>query len=105
MASPTTGVQIAKSVARLGSPPGHDEDEEDENAFWTGRVGSSHGEKPEKKVAAADKASESSPSPAMLRYRVKAPVSPPPSRRQPFIQPARAASVEREDSSTAPGSR
>ena len=82
----------------LGVLPGHDEDEEDENAFWTGRVVPSHGEKQEEKVAQADKTEESSPSPAMLRYRAKAPVSPPPSRRQPLIQPARAASVEREDS-------
>lgn len=82
--------------------PGHDEDEEDENAFWTGRIGPSCEEKQEKKVAQADETEESSPSPAMLRYRVRAPVSPPPSRRQPLIQPARAASVEREGSSTAP---
>lgn len=80
--------------------PGHDEDEEDENAFWTGRVGQSCGEKREEKIAEADKTEESSPSPAMLRYRVKAPVSPPPSRRQPLIQPARAASVERDATST-----
>ena len=99
-------VQIAKRKCRtLGVLPGHDEDEEDEDAFWTGRVGLSHGEKPEKKVAAADKASESSPSPAILRYRAKVPVSPPPSRRQVLIQPARAASVGHEDSLTAPGSR
>jgi len=81
----------------LGVLPGHDEDEEDENVFWTGRVGPSHGEKQEKKVAQADKTEESSPTTAILRYRAKAPVSPPPSRRQPVIQPARAASVERED--------
>lgn len=89
-----------KKRRTLGVLPGHDEDEEDENAFWTGRVAQSRGEKQEKRVAEADKKEESSPSPALLRYRVKAPVSPPPSRRQPLIQPARAASVEREDSST-----
>ncbi|KAG6327845.1 hypothetical protein ID866_11244, partial [Astraeus odoratus] len=37
---------------------------------------------------------ERSPSPALLRYRVKAPVSPPPSRRQPHVLPKRASSVE-----------
>ncbi|KAF8438895.1 hypothetical protein L210DRAFT_3542539 [Boletus edulis BED1] len=80
--------------------PGHDEDEDDENAFWTGRIGPSCGEKQDRKAAQVDKTEESSPSPAMLRYRVKAPVSPPPSRRQPLIQPARAASVERDVSLT-----
>jgi len=89
-----------KKRRTLGVLPGHDEDEEDENAFWTGRVGPSLGEKQEKGMARADKTEESSPSPAMLRYHVKAPVSPPPSRRQPLVQPARAASVEREDPST-----
>ncbi|KIJ63829.1 hypothetical protein HYDPIDRAFT_91911 [Hydnomerulius pinastri MD-312] len=77
--------------------PGHDEEEEDENAFWRGRSGtsaSSHQAK-ERKDPEEAKESENSPSPALLRYRVKAPVSPPPSRRQPQIQPARAASVER----------
>ncbi|KAF8553194.1 hypothetical protein OG21DRAFT_1523276 [Imleria badia] len=92
-----------KKRRTLGVLPGHEEDEEDENAFWTGRTSQSRGEKQEKKVAEADKTEESSPSPAMLRYRIKAPVSPPPSRRQPLIQPARAASVEREDSSTDSG--
>ncbi|KAI9458455.1 hypothetical protein HD554DRAFT_2177348 [Boletus coccyginus] len=88
-----------KKRRTLGVLPGHDEDEEDENTFWTGRVGPSLGEKQEKRIR-ADKTQESSPSPAMLRYHVKAPVSPPPSRRQPLVQPARAASVEREDPST-----
>lgn len=86
----------------LGVLPGHDEEEEDENAFWTGRGGSSRGEKQEKTVAQADKTEECSPSPAMLSYRVKAPVSPPPSRRQPLIQPARASSVERDAPVTPP---
>jgi hypothetical protein len=83
----------------LGVLPSHDEDEKDENAFWTGRVGPSHGEKQEKKVVEVDKTKESSPSPAMLRYCPKALVSPPPSRRQPLIQPARPASVDRESPS------
>lgn len=82
-----------------GVLPGHDEEEEDENVFWTGRSGPSCEDKQEKKVTQADKTEESSPSPAVLRYRVKAPVSPPPSRRLPSIQPARAASVERDGSS------
>ena len=90
-----------KKRRTLGVLPGHDEDEEDENAFWTGRGGSSRGKKQEK-VAQADKTEESSPSPAMLNYRVKAPVSPPPSRRQPLIQPTRASSVERDIPVTPP---
>lgn len=88
-----------KKRRTLGVLPGYDEEDGDENAFWTGRGGPSCGEKQEKKkVTQADKAEGNSPSPAMLRYRVKAPVSPPPSRRQPSIQPARAASVERDGS-------
>ncbi|KAG8216610.1 hypothetical protein J3R82DRAFT_6797 [Butyriboletus roseoflavus] len=87
-----------KKRRTLGVLPGHDQ--EDENAFWTGRGASSNGEKQVGKVAQADKTEENSPSPAMLYYRVKAPVSPPPSRRLPSIQPARAASVERDGSLT-----
>lgn len=52
---------------------GHDE-EEHENDFWMGR---SAGKK--QQDTAAD---DSDASPALLRYKVKAPVSPPPSRRQ-----------------------
>ena len=70
MTSPKPRVQIAKKRRTLGVLPGHDEDE-DENAFWTGRVGPSHGKQPEKKVARADKTEESSPSPAILRYLQK----------------------------------
>lgn len=88
-----------KKRRTVGVLPGHDE-EEDENAFWTGRGGPSYGEKQGGKVAQADKTEEASPSPAMLHYRVKAPVSPPPSRRLPSIQPARAASVQRDGSLT-----
>ncbi|KAG9311542.1 hypothetical protein JVU11DRAFT_7747 [Chiua virens] len=95
-----------KKRRTLGVLPGHDEEDEDENAFWTGRGSQSCGDKQEKKVAQADKTEETSPSPspAMLRYRVKAPVSPPPSRRQPVIHPTRASSVERNDSSKGPSS-
>ena len=82
--------------------PGYDEDEEDENSFWTGRSGPSHGEKQEKKATQRDETEDCSPSPAMLSYRVKAPVSPPPSRRPPVIQPARASSVERDVPVTPP---
>lgn len=88
-----------KKRRTLAVLPGHDQDEV-ENTFWTGRASSSRGEKQAKKVTQADKTEVRSPSPALLRYRVKAPASPPPSRRQPLIQPARAASVEREVSST-----
>ncbi|KAF9220820.1 hypothetical protein BS17DRAFT_820333 [Gyrodon lividus] len=82
--------------------PGRDEEEDDENSFWTGRSGGLCHEK-EHKQPETEKELESSPSPALLRYRVKAPVSPPPSRRQPQIQPARAASVERAGSRSASG--
>ncbi|KIK90694.1 hypothetical protein PAXRUDRAFT_668480 [Paxillus rubicundulus Ve08.2h10] len=74
--------------------PGHDEEEDEEGLFWKGRNGHTNYEKEHKKPE-AEKEVESSPSPALLNYRVRAPVSPPPSRRQPQIQPARAASVER----------
>lgn len=50
---------------------GHDE-EEHENEFWMGR---SAGEKQQD-------VDDSDASPALLKYRVKAPVSPPPSKRQ-----------------------
>jgi len=55
---------------------GHDE-EEDENEFWMGR---SAGKK--KQQDADTDADDSDASPALLQYRVKAPVSPPPSKRQ-----------------------
>jgi hypothetical protein len=54
---------------------GHDE-EEHENEFWMGR---SAGKKRKQVDADAD---DSDAPPALLQYRVKAPVSPPPSRRQ-----------------------
>lgn len=62
---------------------GQDEEEEDENAFWTGRS---------KKAASTDAspAEDSDVSPtALLEYRMKAPVSPPPStrRRQRHTEP------------------
>jgi len=50
---------------------GHDE-EDDENEFWTGRSARNK----QKDAGGSDT------SPALLQYRVKAPVSPPPSRRQ-----------------------
>ncbi|EGO03162.1 hypothetical protein SERLA73DRAFT_157968 [Serpula lacrymans var. lacrymans S7.3] len=63
----------------------HDE-EEDENAFWTGRSGTATTRAKGVAATAQDASKEASqsrsPSPALLRYRVKAPVSPPPSRRQ-----------------------
>ncbi|KAF8838389.1 hypothetical protein BDN67DRAFT_1004314 [Paxillus ammoniavirescens] len=74
--------------------PGHDEEEDEEGSFWRGRSGHTSHEKEHKKPE-TEKEVDSSPSPALLNYRVRAPVSPPPSRRQPQIQPARAASVER----------
>jgi hypothetical protein len=46
-----------------------DDEEEDENEFWTGRREDSRD-------------SDGSASPALLQYRIKAPVSPPPSLRQ-----------------------
>lgn len=74
--------------------PAHDEEEDDENSFWTGRSGgaASHGRK--KSSAVEDPEEDKSPSPALLKYRVREPVSPPPSRRAPQVQP-RASSVQR----------
>lgn len=74
--------------------PAHDEEEDDENSFWTGRSGgaASHGR--EKSPALEDQEDDKSPSPALLKYRVREPVSPPPSRRAPQVQP-RASSVQR----------
>lgn len=73
--------------------PAHDEEEDDENSFWTGRSGgaASHGRK--KSPAVEDQEDDKSPSPALLKYRVREPVSPPPSRRAPQVQP-RASSVQ-----------
>ncbi|EIW77397.1 hypothetical protein CONPUDRAFT_146357 [Coniophora puteana RWD-64-598 SS2] len=84
--------------------PGGDEEEDDENAFWTGRSGPRLGAPPAASTFddpfAAPAPTEpkedvdpthidkvqhdgsASPEPAMLTYRVKAPVSPPPSRRR-----------------------
>ncbi|KAH7882840.1 hypothetical protein F5I97DRAFT_1969431 [Phlebopus sp. FC_14] len=78
--------------------PGHDEEDDDENAFWTGRGGTSTATRKERKEPEEEKEPRNSPSPALLRYRVKAPVSPPPSRRQPQLHVARASSVERPSS-------
>ncbi|KAG2129646.1 uncharacterized protein EDB93DRAFT_1182054 [Suillus bovinus] len=74
--------------------PAHDEEEDNENSFWTGRSGGavSHGRK--KSSTAEDSEEDKSPSPALLKYRVREPVSPPPSRRAPQVQP-RASSVQR----------
>jgi hypothetical protein len=74
--------------------PAHDEEEDDENSFWTGRSGgaASHGRK--KSPELEDQEDDKSPSPALLKYRVREPVSPPPSRRAPQVQP-RASSVQR----------
>ncbi|KAH7917235.1 hypothetical protein BV22DRAFT_1200328 [Leucogyrophana mollusca] len=74
--------------------PGHDE-EEDENAFWTGRSGTSVSARKGDAVADEKDGEERSPSPALLRYRYKAPVSPPPSRRQSQVQSIRATSKPR----------
>ncbi|KAG6327817.1 hypothetical protein ID866_11272, partial [Astraeus odoratus] len=67
--------------------PGHDEEEDIEAAFWTGREPSGAASRTERKEEGPEdgKEPERSPSPALLRYRVKAPVSPPPSRRQPHV--------------------
>ncbi|KAL4068466.1 hypothetical protein V8B97DRAFT_829365 [Scleroderma yunnanense] len=79
-----------------------------EAAFWTGAGRGSSGAaarkepQPEKKEK---EQSDASPSPALLRYRVKAPVSPPPSRRQPQVQPNRASSVEPRASPVTPPRR
>ncbi|KAF9232766.1 hypothetical protein BU15DRAFT_67162 [Melanogaster broomeanus] len=75
---------VLKKRRTLEALPDHDEQDV---------VANSCHEK-ERKQPEAEKESDSSPSPALLHYRV----SPPPSRRQPQIQPARAASVERADS-------
>lgn len=66
--------------------PARDEDEDDENSFWTGRSGgaATHGGK--KTSVVEDPEDERSPSPALLKYRVREPVSPPPSRRAPQVQ-------------------
>ncbi|KAG0698896.1 hypothetical protein DFH29DRAFT_983719 [Suillus ampliporus] len=73
----------------------HDEEEDHENAFWTGRSGgtASAGRK-KSAVEDEDPEEDKSPSPALLKYRTHAPVSPPPSRRAPQVQP-RASSVQR----------
>lgn len=74
--------------------PAHDEEEDDENSFWTGRSGGavSHGRK--KSSVVEDPEEDKSPSPALLKYRVREPVSPPPSRRAPQVPP-RESSVQR----------
>lgn len=77
-----------------------DEEEDYENAFWTGRSGdkaSTAKKSPALEVTDEDK----SPSPALLKYRVRVPVSPPPSRRAPQVQP-RASSVQRSHSRSPP---
>ena len=71
---------------------------DEEIAFWAGTGRASSGTTAARKEPQPEKKEveqpDSSPSPAVLRYRVKAPVSPPPSRRQPQVQPSRASSVE-----------
>ena len=81
--------------------PAHDEEEDDENAFWTGRGGG----KPATKTASTveDTEEDKSPSPALLKYRIRVPVSPPPSRRAPEVQP-RSSSVQRSRSRSPPPS-
>lgn len=74
--------------------PSHDEEEDDENAFWTGRSGGAASHRRKKSSAVEDSEEDKSPSPALLKYRVRVPVSPPPSRRAPQVQP-RASSVRR----------
>lgn len=79
---------------------------EEEDAFWVGAGRASSGTTATRKEPQPEKKEkeqlDSSPSPAMLRYRVKAPVSPPPSRRQPQVQPNRASSVEPREARRAP---
>lgn len=72
--------------------PAHDEEEDDENAFWTGRSGGKSAAKTAPTVQ--DTEDEQSPSPALLKYRIRVPVSPPPSRRAPQVQP-HSSSVQR----------
>ncbi|KAG1871555.1 hypothetical protein F4604DRAFT_1770314 [Suillus subluteus] len=74
--------------------PAHDEEEDDENSFWTGRSGGAASHRRKKSSAVEDTEEDKSPSPALLKYRVREPVSPPPSRRAPQVQP-RASSVQR----------
>jgi hypothetical protein len=74
--------------------PAHDEEEDDENAFWTGRSGGRVLAARKRSPALEDTEEEKSPSPALLKYRIRVPVSPPPSRRAPQVQP-RASSVQR----------
>ncbi|KAH7905751.1 hypothetical protein BJ138DRAFT_1112194 [Hygrophoropsis aurantiaca] len=77
--------------------PGHDE-EDDENAFWTGRGGTSASVPKAQSASEETQEEDKSPSPALLRYRYKAPVSPPPSRRQSQAQTARDSSKIRTQS-------
>lgn len=88
------------------SEPGKEEDIE--AAFWTGCEASATLPKKDHEAEKQEKASDTerersfSRSPALLRYRVKAPVSPPPSRRQPQAQPNRASSVDPATAGMAP---
>ena len=81
--------------------PAHDEGQDDENAFWTGRSGG----KPATKGAPTVEYTEENkfPSSALLKYRIRVPVSPPPSRRAPQVQP-RSSSVQRSLSRSPPPS-
>ncbi|KAG1789342.1 hypothetical protein EV424DRAFT_1462363 [Suillus variegatus] len=74
--------------------PAHDEEEDNENSFWTGRSGGVVSHERKKSSAVEDSEEDKSPSPALLKYRVREPVSPPPSRRAPQVHP-RASSVQR----------
>lgn len=74
--------------------PAHDEEDDDENSFWTGRSGGAASHRRKKSPAVEDPEEDKSPSPALLKYRVREPVSPPPSRRAPQVQP-RASSMQR----------
>ncbi|KAG1733387.1 uncharacterized protein EDB91DRAFT_1149309 [Suillus paluster] len=87
-----SGARLVKKKRRTKDVlPAHDEEEDTENAFWTGRRSGTVGHK---KAAEEDTEEDKSPSPALLKYRVRVPVSPPPSRRAPQVQP-RASSVQR----------
>lgn len=88
------GLMGRKKRRTTDALPAHDEEEDDENAFWTGRSGGAASGGRRKSSAVDDTEEDKSPSPALLKYRVRVPVSPPPSRRAPQVH-HRASSVQR----------
>ncbi|OJA21316.1 hypothetical protein AZE42_03887 [Rhizopogon vesiculosus] len=92
--------RVGKKRRTMDVLPAHDEEEDDENAFWTGRSGGK-ASAAKRAPAAEDTEEDKSPSPALLKYRTRVPVSPPPSRRAPQVQP-RASSVQHSRSRSPP---